>query len=56
MDNEVGSLVVGKKMDIVLFDLPNYLFLAYHLGINSVVHVIKNGRLVVKDGRLSYAP
>jgi imidazolonepropionase len=56
MDNEVGSLDLGKKMDLVLFDIPNYLFLAYHLGINPVVHVIKNGCLVVKDCRLSYAP
>ena len=47
----VGSLEVGKKMDILLCDLPNYLFLAYRLGTNPVRHVIKNGRIVVRDGR-----
>jgi len=46
----VGSLEVGKKMDLLLCDIPNYLFLAYRLGSNPIRHVIKNGKLVVKDG------
>jgi imidazolonepropionase len=52
LQDEVGSLDVGKKMDLVLCEIPSYLFLVYHLGINPIQHVIKNGRLVVKDGRL----
>jgi imidazolonepropionase len=52
LQDEVGSLEVGKKMDLVLCEIPSYLFLVYHLGINPIKHVIKNGRLVVKDGRL----
>jgi len=52
LQDEVGSLEVGKKMDLVLCEIPSYLFLAYHLGINPIKHVIKNGRLVVKDGSL----
>lgn len=47
----VGTLEVGKQMDLLLCDIPNYLFLAYHLGSNPVRHVIKRGRVVVKDGR-----
>jgi len=47
---EAGSLEVGKKMDLVLCDVPNYLHLAYHLGINPIKHVIKNGKIVIKDG------
>jgi imidazolonepropionase len=50
--NEVGSLEVGKKMDMILCDVPNYLILVYHFGINPVKHVIKNGKIVVKNGRL----
>jgi imidazolonepropionase len=52
LQDEVGSLEVGKKMDLVLCEIPSYLFLVYHLGINPIKHVIKNGKLVVKDGRL----
>ncbi|MFB0565685.1 MAG: imidazolonepropionase [Candidatus Aminicenantaceae bacterium] len=47
----VGSLEVGKKMDCILFNSPNYSSIVYHLGINPVKHVIKDGKMVVKDGR-----
>jgi imidazolonepropionase len=49
---EVGSLEVGKKMDVVLWDVPNYPTLVYHLGINPLKHIIKNGKIVVKDGAI----
>jgi imidazolonepropionase len=49
---EVGSLEVGKKMDLILCEAPNYPTLVYHLGINPIKHVIKNGRLVVRDGEI----
>jgi len=49
---QVGSLETGKKMDLVLWDVPTYPYLVYHLGINPVKHVIKNGRIVVEDGRI----
>ena len=48
----IGSLEVGKKADIVIFKVPNYRFLGYRFGVNLVDKVIKNGRLVVDDGRL----
>jgi len=47
----VGSLEVGKKMDLILCDAPNYATLVYHFGTNPVRHVIKNGKLVVKNGQ-----
>ena len=56
MQDEVGSLAPGKKMDVVLCDMPGYEHLAYHLGLNPVKHVVKNGRIVVKDGRPTYYP
>ena len=49
---EVGSLEKGKKMDLLLCDFPHFPSLVYHLGINHVKHVIKDGKLVVKDGRI----
>jgi len=52
----VGSLEVGKKMDLVLWDVPTYPYLVYHLGVNPVKHVIKNGRIVLEDGRILKTP
>ncbi len=49
---QLGSLEQGKKMDVILCDAPNYPFLVYHFGVNPVKHVIKNGKLVVKNGIL----
>ena len=47
---EIGSLEPGKKADIVIFDVPNYLYLSYQYGMNHVDTVIKNGIPVVKHG------
>jgi imidazolonepropionase len=53
---QVGSLEIGKGMDLVLWDVPSYPYLVYHLGINPVKHVIKNGRIVVENGIICQAP
>ena len=47
--DEVGSLEVGKKADLVIFDVPNYNFLPYHYGVNLVSKVIKSGSLVFES-------
>jgi imidazolonepropionase len=47
----IGSLEVGKRMDMLLCDVPDYAFLVYELGFNPIRHVIKNGRVVVRDRR-----
>lgn len=49
--HEVGQLVPGKKADLVLWDAPNLEFLIYHFGVNLVDKVIKNGQLVVENGK-----
>jgi imidazolonepropionase len=49
---EIGSLEVGKKADIVIFDAPNLEYIVYHFGINHVDKVIKNGKIVVENGRI----
>ncbi|MBE3129229.1 MAG: imidazolonepropionase, partial [Acidobacteria bacterium] len=43
----VGSLEPGKKMDLLLCDIPDHVSLAYDAGRNPVRTVIKNGRVVV---------
>lgn len=53
---KVGSLELGKKMDLILFDAPNYLSLVYHLGVNPIKHVIKNGNVVVQEREISKSP
>ncbi|MDH5753927.1 MAG: imidazolonepropionase [Candidatus Bathyarchaeota archaeon] len=45
--NEVGSLEIGKKADVIVLDVPNHMFLGYRFGVNLVDKVVKNGRLVV---------
>ena len=49
--NEIGSIEAGKKADIVIFNTPDYRFLGYQLGSNMVHSVVKNGRVIVDEGR-----
>ncbi|NLA27934.1 MAG: imidazolonepropionase, partial [Firmicutes bacterium] len=44
---EVGSIEVGKKADLVIFDAADYRSIAYRFGTNLVDKVIKSGSLVV---------
>jgi imidazolonepropionase len=52
--NSVGSIQIGKKMDLLLMDIPNYSYMAYHLGINPIHTIIKSGEVVVKDRQICY--
>ena len=45
LGEEIGSVEVGKRADLVLLDAPNVLHLAYHYGINPVAAVVKTGRV-----------
>lgn len=51
--HEVGSLEVGKKADVTIFDVPDFMTLQYRYGINHVNTVIKNGNIVIAGGRLA---
>lgn len=53
-NQEVGSLEVGKQADIVILDANNLEYTIYHFGSNHVMHVFKNGKLVVNNKRLVY--
>ena len=51
--SEIGSLEVGKKADIIIFDVPNHNFLPYQFGVNLVSKVIKSGQIVVDFDRVA---
>ena len=50
--DEIGSIEVGKKADLVVFDAPNIEYLMYHFGVNHVNKVYKDGILVVDDKKV----
>ncbi len=43
ISDQVGSIEIGKRADIILYDIPNYRYLAYHFGTNLATKIIKNG-------------
>lgn len=47
--HEIGSIEIGKKADILIFDIPNFNFLPYQFGTNLINKVIKNGKIVLKN-------
>ena len=53
--DQVGSLAVGKKLDLLLMDIPDYQYLAYHLGINPVRTVLKAGKVAVRERQVAHA-
>jgi len=44
--NEVGSLEIGKKADILVMDVPNHKLIPQYFGVNLVEKVIKNGKIL----------
>lgn len=43
---QYGSIEVGKKADIILYDVPNYRYLVYHFGVNHASMIIKHGTIL----------
>ncbi len=52
MADQIGTLEVGKRADLVVLDAPNLLHLAYHYGVNPVRSVVRAGREVYRAGNL----
>jgi imidazolonepropionase len=52
--SRVGSVAVGKRLDLLLMDIPDYSYMAYHIGINPIHTIIKSGEVVVKNHQLIY--
>lgn len=48
VDDEVGSLEVGKKADILMLEETRYAEIPYRYGMNPVWRVFKGGKLVVE--------
>lgn len=48
--DELGTIEVGKRADLVLLDAPNYLHLVYHFGVNLVRDVLRDGKWIVRKG------
>lgn len=53
-EKTIGSIEKGKKADICIFNSKNLDYLIYHFGVNSIYNVIKNGKIVVSDGKVLY--
>lgn len=53
-NTEVGSLELGKRGDVVIYDCEEHGMLIDNFGTNMVDQVIKDGKLVVNNGRLIY--
>ena len=45
-EQEIGSIDIGKKADIIILEFPSYKFIPYHVGVSTVEKVIKSGKLV----------
>jgi len=43
---EIGSIEVGKKADLVIWNVQNYKEIPYHYGVNLVDQVIKDGKIL----------
>ena len=48
IDVDAGTINVGDKANIVIWDAPNHEYIPYHYGINHVDTVIHEGRTIVK--------
>jgi len=46
--DKIGSIDVGKFGDIIILENESYKYLPYHIGVNIVEKVIKNGKIVYK--------
>ncbi len=52
INDEVGTITVGKFADLVILDVKNLDYFIYHYGINHVQDVFKKGRLVVSNQQI----
>ncbi len=47
LSRSIGSVEVGKRADMAIFDVPDYPAIVYHYGVNQVAAVVKNGRPMI---------
>ncbi len=46
LEHKVGSVTVGKQADLLIWDIPSYKYIPYHMGSSYPETVIKSGRIV----------
>ena len=46
MSSTIGSIEAGKQADLLIADVPDYRFLAYHFGKNHIRTTVKNGTIL----------
>jgi imidazolonepropionase len=49
--DRLGSLDLNKQADMIILEHESYKFLPYHIGVNCVETVIKNGKVIYDKGR-----
>ncbi len=47
--NNIGSIQEGKQADLIIMDIPSYLFIPYKVGTNLVRMVIKRGEIIYQS-------
>jgi imidazolonepropionase len=52
MADELGSLAVGKRADVIVVDLPHYSEIPYHVGCDAIRDVLIGGQVVKQDGTM----
>jgi imidazolonepropionase len=50
LEGEVGSLVPGRRADLVVFDVSDFRLFLYHFGVNHAVLVVAGGRVELEEG------
>lgn len=45
-EKQIGSIEIGKKADLVIFNSKSLEYVLYHFGVNHTKMVIKNGEIV----------
>ena len=46
--DNIGSIEEGKQADLLMFDVPDYRRILYHLGVNHLAAAVKNGHVVME--------
>jgi imidazolonepropionase len=54
-DKQFGSLEIGKRADISIFDVDDYREIPYYFGMNTCHTTIKRGQIVYSKSSLSAA-
>jgi imidazolonepropionase len=48
LENEAGSIILGRRADIVVFSVPDFRSIFYHFGTNHATVVIADGRIAIE--------